>query len=256
MPSRPPQPAATLRELAKQRRLPAHQVMDQGTLDWIAANPPPSLAAPSLPRPAVMLLPEVDWFADPRLADSIHGVRHNARVSWLATVLAMDQGLDGDDAAALCMAAQVHDCRRLDDRDDGGHGQRAALWLLRNPDVATSAPGRDLPSGTLHRAAAAVALHDVSHEVFTQAQHRTYRQFPHVIDLLKAADCLDRYRLPLRHWWPDLTRLRIPVPAWLPPVAHRLVVLSEQAALDGESHQEALQHASRALNLGPLEAGR
>ncbi|MEZ0092504.1 hypothetical protein [Streptacidiphilus sp. EB129] len=75
---------------------------------------------------ALMLVPKVACFADARLADSIHGVRHNARVSLLTSVLAIELRLDAGDAAALRAAAAIHDRRRRDDRDDPGHGQRAA----------------------------------------------------------------------------------------------------------------------------------
>ncbi|MER6171831.1 hypothetical protein, partial [Streptosporangium sp. NPDC001681] len=63
------------------------------------------------------------------------------------------------------------------------------------------------------------------------------------VDLLKAADCLDRYRLPLTHWWPDPSYLRITVPSWLHAVAFDLVVRSEQARFDGATHHDALTHA-------------
>ncbi|MCX4752577.1 hypothetical protein [Kitasatospora purpeofusca] len=70
-----------------------------------------------------MLVPADTWFAQPQLVDSIHGIRHNARVSLLAGLLAQEYGLDPDHTAALCTAAAVHDCRRRDDRDDPGHGR-------------------------------------------------------------------------------------------------------------------------------------
>jgi hypothetical protein len=248
MPDRTPQGRACLHELAQERRLPAHQPMDRMTLEWIADSRPVNFdATPSLPRPGTMLVPERSWFAAPRLADSHHGIRHNARVSLLAALLAEEHGLDGDDIAAVCAAGAVHDCRRLDDRDDPGHGQRAAAWFLRHTATVTGLLRREVPAASLRRAAEAIAVHDVPYDRFTAQQERTYRDAPHLVDVLKAADCLDRYRLPLRRWWPDLTRLRIPVPDWLPPAAFTLVVYSEQAALDGATHQQALDTARRSL---------
>ncbi|WP_225446884.1 hypothetical protein [Streptacidiphilus sp. PB12-B1b] len=194
-----------------------------------------------------MLVPEVTWFADSRLADSLHGVRHNARVSLLASLLGHGAGLDSDQTAGLCTAAAVHDCRRHDDRQDPGHGWRAASWLLQNADTVTSVLDVHPSRRALHEAATAVALHDVPYDAFTADQDRAYRQAPHLIDLLKAADCLDRYRLPRTRWWPDLTRLRVPVPGWLHHVAFDLVLRSEQARLDGATHQQALDHALNAL---------
>ncbi|MEV5434113.1 hypothetical protein [Streptomyces sp. NPDC052701] len=239
---------ACLRDLAQQHRLPDHQPMDQMTLEWIVRNRPVNfVAAPSLPRPGLMLVPERSWFAAPRLTGSNHGIRHNARVSLLAALLAEELGLDGDDIAAVCAAGAVHDCRRLDDRDDPGHGQRAASWFRQHAATVTKALGRAVPAAVLERAAQAIAVHDVPYSRFTVHQEHAYRQAPHLTDVLKAADCMDRYRLPLRRWWPDTTRLRIAVPDWLPPAAFTLVVHSEQAALDGATHHQALTAAHQTL---------
>ncbi|MDY0814000.1 hypothetical protein [Kitasatospora purpeofusca] len=196
-----------------------------------------------------MLVPADTWFAQPRLVDSIHGIRHSARVSLLAGLLAQEYGLDPDHTAALCTAAAVHDCRRRDDRDDPGHGRRAALWFTRNQQAVTTMLGRELPPpGLSQQAAIAIGLHDVPYPDFTSQQDLAYQRAPHLIDLLKAADCLDRYRLPLTRWWPDPSHLRIAIPAWLHPVAFHLVVRSEQARLNGATNHGALIHASRFLN--------
>ncbi|MFM9632869.1 hypothetical protein [Streptomyces galilaeus] len=242
---------ACLHELASQRRLPAHQPMDQMTLGWITDNRPANFdAAPSFPRPGRMLVPARSWFTTKRQADSNHGVRHNARVSLLAVLLAQEYGLEGDDVAALCAAGAVHDCRRRDDRTDPGHGQRAAAWFRRRADTVTRAMGREVPTAALRRAAQAIALHDVPYNHFTAQEKCAYQAAPHLVDVLKAADCLDRYRLPLQRWWPDLTRLRVPVPDWLPEAAFALFVRSEQAALDGATHHHALTTARQSLARG------
>ncbi|WP_369374172.1 hypothetical protein [Streptomyces sp. cg36] len=190
-------------------------------------------------------MPESAWFADPRLADSLHGIRHQGRVCVLADLLAQHHQLSPDDAAALCLAAAVHDCRRHHDRADTGHGRRAALWLQRHSDTVLTVLGQDLPVRSLVRAAVAIRLHDVPHEAFTRPQSRAYQQAPHLVDLLKTADALDRYRLPLKRWWPDLTRLRAAAPAWLPTVAFELVIRSERARLNGAPHQQAMDDACR-----------
>ncbi|MEU3464617.1 hypothetical protein ABZ721_32290 [Streptomyces sp. NPDC006733] len=251
MTDRTPPGRACLQELASQRRLPAHQPMDQVTLEWIAENRPVNFdAEPSLPRPGLMLEPPRSWFTTTRQADSNHGIRHNARVSLLAALLAQEYGLAGDDVAAACVAGAVHDCRRHDDRADPDHGRRAASWFLRHTATVTRALGREVPVALLHQAAEAVAVHDVPYDRFTARQEHAYRHAPHLVDVLKAADCLDRYRLPLQRWWPDTTRLRIPVPDWLPSAAFALVVRSEQAALDGATHHHALTGARQSLTPG------
>ncbi|MEV7357509.1 hypothetical protein [Kitasatospora sp. NPDC091276] len=236
--------AASLRGLAENRMLPDHQVMDQPTLDWIAEMRPEVAAAPpTLPHLPLMLVPEATWFAQPRCVDSIHGVRHNARVSLLSSILALEYGLDRDHRAALCAAAAVHDCQRHNDRDDPGHGRRATAWFTRNHAAVTGMIGRELPQDVLAQAATAISLHDVPYERFTVQQNQRYQRAPHLIDLLKVADCLDRYRLPLARWWPDPSHLRLVPPDWLHATAHDLVVRSEQARLDGASNHRALIHA-------------
>ena len=252
MTSRTPQRnAASLRELAENRSLPAHQLMDQDTLTWIARNRPEiTAAAPTLPHPPLMLVPDAAWFADARLVDSIHGIRHNARVSLLAGLLAQEYGLDHDHTAALCAAAAVHDCRRRDDREDRGHGWRAAAHFTANPTAVSSLLGRELPPNLSAQATSAIGLHDVPYSAFTPEQNHDYQRAPHLTDLLKAADCLDRYRLPLSRWWPDPFQLRILIPAWLHLVAFDLVVRSEQARLDGATNHGALIHARQNLSPG------
>jgi hypothetical protein len=184
------------------------------------------------------------------VADSNHGIRHNARVSFLAALLAQERGLDGDAIAAVCAAGAVHDCRRLDDRADPGHGQRAALWFGHHTGTVTHVLGHQVPVALLQRAAEAVAVHDVPYDRFNPSRERAYREDPRLVDVLKAADRLDRYRLPLQSWWPDMTRLRVAVPDWLPPAAFALVVRSEQAALDGATPYDAITGTRQSLTRG------
>ncbi|MFF3441784.1 hypothetical protein [Streptosporangium sp. NPDC002721] len=242
--------SASLRELAEQRLLPAHQVMDQDTLTWLIRRRPIVGAAPALPHRPLLLIPEAAWFANPLLTDSIHGIRHGARVCVLASLLAHEHGLSRDDTAALCTAAAVHDCRRHDDRDDREHGKRAADWFTRNSSTVTAAFGHPVPDRAVAWAATAIGLHNIPYSAFTLAEARAYQQDPLLVDLLKAADCLDRYRLPLQRWWPNPSHLRLALPGWLPPIAFDLMAGSEQARLDGATHHEALTHALHTLSNG------
>ncbi|MFG1949283.1 HD domain-containing protein [Nonomuraea sp. NPDC048826] len=244
-----PQPALSLRQAALQRRLPLHQVMDQPTLTWIAAHRPArSTCTVAVPDPPIPMLPEVAWFALVQAVDGIHGVRHNARVCFLADLLARHHGLDDEQSNALRLAAAVHDCRRHDDRTDAGHGQRAGHWLARHHQAVTASLGLHLSTEAVTAACAAVSLHNVDHNGFSAAQRVWYARAPQLTDLLKAADCLDRYRLPLTRWWPDPARLRVSVPAWMHDVAVDLMLASEQARLDGATHHEAITVACHTVS--------
>ncbi|HEY9367832.1 hypothetical protein [Streptomyces sp.] len=156
--------------------------------------------------------------------------------------------------AAACAAGAVHDCRRRDDRADPGHGRRAAAWFHRHADAVTSAIGHTLPPAAPHRTALAIAPHDIPYDHFTAAQDRSYGSAPHLVDVLKAADGLDRYRFPLKRWWPDLAQLRLPLPAWMAPATFALVVASERAWLDGAASADALATAHQMLTRGQKEA--
>ncbi|MGW3229100.1 hypothetical protein [Kitasatospora sp. NPDC001095] len=234
----------SLRELAGSGRRPDHQAMDRPTLDWIARHRPAGAGVRvTMPHRPLLLVPNASWFARRETAASIHGVRHGARVAVLVQLLAADHGLPSDRGLALAAAAACHDCRRLNDRDDPGHGQRAADWLTEYIADVEAVFG----TAATTEAITAVALHDVPHHTFTGNQARGYRQHQVAVDLLKAADALDRYRLPLARWWPDLNRLRLQVPAGAPVLAHGLVVGSEQAHLDGATDTQALEGALQAV---------
>ncbi|MGW6195392.1 hypothetical protein ACWF0M_04505 [Kribbella sp. NPDC055110] len=66
---------------------------------------------------------------------------------------------------------------------------------------------------------------------FSREQLDRYERWPAVIDVIKAADALDRYRLPKLKWWPDPSRMRLQPPSWMHQFAWRLVVETEAGAL-------------------------
>ncbi|QDY81115.1 hypothetical protein FQU76_17940 [Streptomyces qinzhouensis] len=237
--------------------------MDRPTLDWIAAHRPPGLPPSPRPelRPATRALirrsaPPAHWAAEPRLADSLHGVRHAMRTAALAGVLAEANGLNAADTALAVVAAAVHDCRRWHDRDDPGHGERAAHWLTARADEVWAHFGLPVPAPppAVLRAATAVRLHDVPYpdlaprsEGDGQHPYNTvpYNTVPYenhraVCDLVKAADALDRYRLPKASWWPDRRRVRQPGFDTFRALAFDLVVGSERARLAGADSAAAV----------------
>lgn len=242
MNTRRPRSVTPLRVLAETRRLPDHQYMDRPTLDWIASRPPTGPRPPIIPSgvSAMALIPEPDWFASTKIIDGIHGIRHNARVSLLTAVLADHHGLAHEQARTLCAAAACHDCRRRNDRDDPGHGDRAAVWFRGHQSLIRDALRQPIDDVDERRAATAVELHDIDYARLSGEQQHSYRDARVMTDMLKAADALDRYRLPLQRWWPDPARLRIAIPAWIRPFAHDLVVAGERARLDDAPLDEAL----------------
>lgn len=229
--------------LAEQRRLPRHQFMDPLTLRWIAEHrpnlPPDPVAHPPIAVTRYALIP-CRWYAHPRLADSIHGIRHGARVAILAAHLARLANLPASEVMESVIAGALHDCRRNHDRDDLGHGLRAARWFAERPInlLAHLPPSRrDIRHAVV---ATAVELHDVDYRTFTAGQQERYEVAPVVCDIVKTADALDRYRLPKLKWWPNHDFLRLIPPSWLHRYAFDLMLETEQYRLQGLSGKRAV----------------
>lgn len=242
-------PADSLVALAARKQLPQHQFIDHATVRWIEANRPalPETSIPALPSASQRLVYRSDipisWLAESALADSLHGLRHAMRTAALAALLADAVALSEEDTATLVLAAAVHDCRRVHDKDDRGHGARAAIWLTNNADTVWSHFHLTAAPQHIDRAATSVRLHDVPYDAFTPDDLTDYTRARRLADLLKAADALDRYRLPRLSWWPDLSHVRVDVFDALRPIAFELVVASEAAHLAGIDSADAVLKA-------------
>ena len=242
-------PTESLVALAARKELPPHQYTDPATVQWIEANRPQfSTAQPPLLRPAVRRLLyrtaiPATWLAERKCANSLHGIRHAMRTAALAALLAEATALDEADTSTLVLAAAVHDCRRLHDKDDAGHGARAAGWLTDNAAQVWDHFHLPMVRRVLVQATTAVRLHDVPYDAFTPQDDADHADHALISDLLKAADALDRYRLPKLSWWPNPAHLRVNIPAPLYAAAFDLVVNSEVAYLGGLSSADAIFHA-------------
>ncbi|MEU6014903.1 hypothetical protein ABZ826_12890 [Streptomyces sp. NPDC047515] len=240
---------ASLIDLAARRQLPLHQHMDHATVAWISDNRPdvPPTPIPVLRPQSKLLLAHgglpTRWWADPRLYTSLHGVRHAMRTAALAAVLAEANGLDDADAATAILAAAVHDCQRRHDQDDRGHGARAAIWLAANADTVWGHFGLAATPRRIVQAATAVRLHDIPYEEFAADDTADHARVERITDLVKAADALDRYRLPKLKWWPDSRHVHEPAFDQLRGPAFDLVLVSERAYLAGASGPAAVRYA-------------
>jgi hypothetical protein len=240
---------ASLVKLAAQGQLPYHQYMDESTVEWIKANQP--AFAPAWPPPLRLasknLLSQsalpLSWLAEPKIYGSIHGVRHSMRTAALAALIAETHGLDEADTATVIVAAAVHDCQRLHDKDDQGHGARAAIWLAANADTVWDHFGLTATPRRIIHAATAIRLHDLPYVAFSADDQADYGRAKRICDLVKAADALDRYRLPKLRWWPNARHVREPAFDQLRAVAFDLVLISESAHLAGASSAEAVLYA-------------
>ncbi|WP_411070694.1 hypothetical protein [Streptomyces sp. cmx-4-25] len=240
---------ASLIDLAARGQLPLHQHMDHATVAWISDHRPdlPPATRPALRPQSKELLAHgglpTRWWADPRLYTSLHGVRHAMRTAALAAVLAETNGLDDADTATAILAAAVHDCQRRHDQDDRGHGAHAAIWLAVNADTVWGHFGLAATPRRIVQAATAVRLHDIPYEAFTADDKSDHARAERITDVVKAADALDRYRLPKLKWWPDSRYVREPAFDQLRGLAFDLVLLSERAYLAGASGTVAVRYA-------------
>ncbi|MGV9270286.1 hypothetical protein ACWDRR_37230 [Kitasatospora sp. NPDC003701] len=239
----------SLVELAARKNLPLHQFTDAATVEWIKANRPDFLPAwPPPLRPTTQTLIEqaavpTRWLAEPQLADSIHGHRHGLRTAVLAALLADWYGLNESDTATAVIAAAVHDTQRQHDKDDQGHGSRAAIWLAANAELVWTHFQRTPSPSEVIQAATTIRLHELPYEAFTADDRADHAQAEQICDLVKVADALDRYRLPKRSWWPNAEFVREPAFEQLLPLAYDLVVVSEEAFLSGAFSVAAVRYA-------------
>ncbi|MFH0243071.1 hypothetical protein ACGRHY_11670 [Streptomyces sp. HK10] len=240
---------ASLIDLAARGQLPLHQHMDHATVEWISSHRPdlPPTPQPALRPQSKELLTRgglpTRWWADPRLYTSLHGVRHAMRTAALAAVLAEANGLDDADTATAVVAAALHDCQRRHDKNDRGHGARAAVWLAANADTVWDHFGLTATPRRIVQAATAVRLHDVPYEAFTADDRADHARVERITDVVKAADALDRYRLPKLKWWPNAAYVREPAFDQLRGLAFDLVLVSERAYLAGARGAAAVRYA-------------
>lgn len=129
---------------------------------------------------------EVD-FSDQ--GSELHTRDHCARVLLYAIMISEDFAVGQRWREALCLAAVFHDCRRLDDGPDVGHGARAAQRYLEHCEE----------NGTPFHLASYIAMmyHDRDDVIGESAMKREGLGEDSVLlyRVLKDADALDRFRL-------------------------------------------------------------
>lgn len=224
--------------------LPPHQLMDADTLEWIRNNRP---GFPSCDKCEARLvypidlscLPVGDWYESLDVSLGIHGISHAVRVSLFAFVIAAHSHLSEREQRFIAVAGLLHDVSRRHDQHDENHGLRASTRLAEFSSLVSG-----LDEVTL---AKVIRMHDDAYEQLDQDPD--YRGHAVYVDILKAADALDRYRLPKLKWWLDEDRLRLTLPSWLVSSAFDTVVASEDAVLNGDDPREAVVTAARAAGL-------
>ncbi|HSW65651.1 MAG TPA: HD domain-containing protein [Bacillota bacterium] len=209
------------------------------TCQWIIANNPHYTASrPAYSRQAAASLArfpiDTAWFQNPLLIDSLHGLRHLYRTAYFCMRLLEHTGtLDSEDSDLIIVAALLHDIQRLDDKADEGHASRSALWVISNLPRLSQTWNLKLNAEHIAKIEAVIALHETPYNSFSPEQQHLYTQHKSLVDILKTADALDRYRLPKLTWWPDDKHLALIPPKELKQEAYQLVAASELSFLKG-----------------------
>lgn len=223
----------SLIQKAKDHTLPEIQYMDKETLVWIIENKPDFSGEGAISLDLLNLVskytPAREWFLNDEIFDSIHGMRHTLRVVLGVAQLFDSRHSIGSLFRNCLIAASLHDVRRLNDKGDVGHGERAALWFQVNYKLVAEKYAVVFTLEDILQISTAIALHEVP---YTQiSEYETYEKNFQIVDILKTADALDRYRLPKLSWWINDTFVKIIPTDKEKAFAYSEVVRTEQSYL-------------------------
>ncbi|KUK83101.1 MAG: hypothetical protein XD98_0434 [Microgenomates bacterium 39_6] len=193
--------------LAKKGDLPTTQFMDWETVSWIEKNRPNFQAEtiaknflPTIKKNLNRFAPPKAWFFKKERTDTIHGLRHTTRVIANISYLVQENKITNYCLITEALvAASLHDLRRKNDQKDQGHGQRSSCWFIQNNKIVTDYFKVKLTKENVKEIAKAIELHETPYQSMNQENYR--RNNKRIVDLLKSADALDRYRLPKLEWW-------------------------------------------------------
>lgn len=211
------------------------------TIDWIGRNAPAYVASW---RPDKTLLSHLSKVYDelkPYLpltneaflrgaaaSMSIHGQLHAYRVALFAGMLASMNG--SKNLEPYLLAGLYHDIARKNDKEDAGHGSRSAQRLAELGIIRDGLDKTDIIE--------AIACHDDEGGTY---QNDTF------VNTVKAADALDRFRLPKTKWWPDSKKMPLALTNEIFALAYNLVLSTEKEAEGGSDTEIALYVAMKKL---------
>jgi len=238
----------SLYKLARAKKLPKHQFMDEDTLNWITKNIPNelgnidySLIKKQFAQKLLNLtkyLPEIEWYQNKLVINGIHGSLHSYRVATYTLILneLLHINLNND---LLCVAGLCHDIKRNDDKDDISHGQRSAFWVKNNKGLIEKHLNKKFADNDFSFIILAIFFHDINCEssnkkILTQKQ-QSY------LNVLKTADAIDRYRLPKIKWWINDSYLELKPTAKIKAFAFDLIFITEINKLKSLTLKQSIQ---------------
>lgn len=237
----------SLRAMALEKKLPIHQFMDRETLDWIKdTGEARGLLTPRhIPLPNAILKlvrfsqPSKDFFIDDAMYTGIHGFRHCARVALLAGLVCHEMEIpDMKLVRVAIIAGSLHDCRRENDNADEGHGARSADWFKDSIHAINGCYDIKLSSSEIELIDAAIRFHEIDQNIIEASIGSQYWQ---IINIIKTADALDRYRQPKEKWWINEEYLEIKPSKALKEVAFNLMYKLEDHYLKTNDNSTAYE---------------
>jgi len=192
------------------------QVMDAPTLAWLKKrlefNETKILEIKKAFKPLnkdifLKFIPPPDWFINSSRVLSIHGESHALRVMIFAYIICNLGKIKNYEKYLI--SSSIHDVSRTSDTDDPNHGERVSQWFLR--------------------ISMAVKYHDTDYNLIPRD---ILLKFGSMINVLKCADALDRFRLPKENWFPKKEFLKINLPDSLFDLSKKLVYETENLIIN------------------------
>lgn len=134
------------------------------------------------------------------------------------------------------ISASVHDLRRINDKEDKGHGKRASDWFIENESIFLNFLS-NANTSQFNNIVESVAFHDIDYESIPK---HIYESHMLAIDIIKAADALDRYIQPKEKWWPNTNYIKIKESHKLLSICRKITLDSERLILQGMHPEEAI----------------
>lgn len=235
---------------AKENILGSLELMDLETLEWIESTSK-SLNLEFKRSGEFQLEPidiellrinatRLDWFFSRDHVHSIHGISHNLRV--MVNALLLCKCLHISNPLPYVVAASIHDILRKNDNADPEHGNRAAAWFKVNHKLLPS--DELLSNSDRQMIVASVANHSKDYSDIPSYDLDAYKV---AIDILKAADALDRFRMPKEKWWPRIELIKLQAAHGLIPYAKELTISSERKILSDEDPYQAVFESAKEI---------